>query len=71
MGPWQGDAMSRVHLVAKSDIREGDGWAKVSGMGSVKSDNATTERELSYDFGGCVDRNTEMAYDRHVMGRKK
>ena len=43
---------------AKSEIREGDGWAEARGEGSVKSNDGRTERSLSDDFAGCVDRNT-------------
>lgn len=62
--------MSWARAYAKSEIREGDNWAKAEGRGSVKSDDLRTERSLSYDFAGCVDRNTEIAYDIHLRRRQ-
>lgn len=62
--------MSRVSLYAKSNIREGKDWAEANGTGSVRSDNVATERALADDFAGCVDRNTEIAYDIHMRSRR-
>jgi len=62
--------MSYAHVNAKSEVREGDNWATVEGRGSVRSNDVRTERSLSYDFAGCVDRNTELAYDIHERSRR-
>ncbi|MBU5557459.1 MAG: hypothetical protein QW751_00035 [Candidatus Aenigmatarchaeota archaeon] len=62
--------MSYLRMYAKGEIKEGNGWAMAKGSGSVRSDDVTIERSLSDDFGGCVDRTTELAYDIHLRTRR-
>ncbi len=57
--------MSYLRVYAKSEVSEGESCAKITGSGSVRSNDARTERLLSDDFAGCVYRNTELAYDLH------
>ena len=70
MDPRDCDAMSHVRMYAKGEVIEGDNWARVTGSGSVRSNDVELERALAQDFGGCVDRTAEIAYDAQVRSRR-